>query len=171
MIALGVRILTKISFFNSTAKLILIGLWILGLFLGGYVIKNWVSQVSYDGIYEEKIALKSNSKVLKISSNEDLSYELENNYITVNGQKMKEGKLVIPNTELNIKRSTTGEIYLLKLQKSNGKSDEIAHDLAKSIQVNMVIADSSLFIDRLFQVLGKDHYLEINAFDIFCIFL
>jgi phage shock protein PspC (stress-responsive transcriptional regulator) len=155
MIALGVRILTKISFFNSTAKLILIGLWILGLFLGGYVIKNWVSQVSYDGIYEEKITLKSNSKVLKISSNEDLSYELENNYITVNGQKMKEGKLVIPNTELNIKRSTTGEIYLLKLQKSNGKSDEIAHDLAKSIQVNMVIADSSLFIDRLFQVLGE----------------
>ncbi len=105
MIVLGVRILTKKTLFNSTAKLILLGLWILGLFLGSYVIKMWVSQVSYDGIYEEKIALNNNSKVLKISSNEDLSYELENNYITVNGQKMKEGKLVIPNTELNIKQS------------------------------------------------------------------
>lgn len=154
MIVLGVRILTKKTLFNSTAKLILIGLWILGLFLGSYVIKMWVSQVSYDGIYEEKIALNNNSKVLKISSNEDLSYELENNYITVNGQKMKEGKLVIPNTELNIKRSTTNDIYLLKLQKSNGKSDEFAHGLAKSIQVNIVKTDSSLFIDRLFQVLG-----------------
>ena len=155
IIVLGVRILTKISFFNSTAKLILIGLWILGLFLGGYVVKKWFSQVSYDGIYEEKIALKNNSKVLKISSNEDLSYELENNYITVNGQRMKEGKLVIPNTELNIKRSVTGDIYLLKLQKSNGGSDEMAHKLAKSILANVVTTDSSLFIDRLFQVLGE----------------
>ena len=155
MIAIAVRILTKKSFLNSTIKLILIGLWILGLFLGAYVIKKWVSQVSYDGIFEEKIALKNNSKVLKISSNEDLSYELENNYITVNGQKMKEGKLVIPNTELNIKRSTSGEFYLLKLQKSNGKSEVAAHELAKSIKVNLTTTDSSLFIDRLFQILGE----------------
>ena len=73
----------------------------------------------------------------------------------MNGQRMKEGKLVIPNTELNIKRSVTGDIYLLKLQKSNGGSDEMAHKLAKSILANVVTTDSSLFIDRLFQVLGE----------------
>jgi phage shock protein PspC (stress-responsive transcriptional regulator) len=154
MIMLAVRILTRKSFLNGTARLILIGLWILGLFLMGYVIKKWINQVSSVGIYEEKIKLNNTTKTYKLTSNEDLSYELENQYITVNGQQMKEGKLAIPNTELDIKKSSTAEMYLLKIQKSNGKSDAAAYELARSIEANLKINDSSIFIDRLYQIKG-----------------
>lgn len=155
IIMLAVRILTKKSYLNTSVRLILIGLWILGLFLSGYVIKKWVNQVSSVGIYEEKIKLDNSKKRYMITSNEDLNYEIENQYITVNGQKMKDGVLVIPNTELDIKKSNTAEMYLLKVQKSNGKSEYAAKELAKSIEANLKINDSSIYIDRLYQIKGE----------------
>lgn len=152
LIMLGIRVLINRSFITIPIRILSISVWILSIILLMYTSRQGYKMFASKASIEETIPVNINNKTLVLKSSGKSDFQIDEDNVTINGHTLKDGKLILPSTKVEIVKSPTAEIFMERVVKSNGKNKEEAETFAKQVVSKMEIKDSVLFIDNIIEI-------------------
>jgi hypothetical protein len=155
LILMGIRVLINRNFVSTPVRILILGIWLVCIISFGYMLHKGANMFAVKASVEEVVPLKINTdKALILRSTGKNDIDINQDEITINGQQLKDGKLIWPNTELIIVKSPTGSAFLERIAKAHGKTKTEAEQNASNIVSKVEVSDSSLLIDEWFEVKG-----------------
>lgn len=152
LLMLGIRLLLNRSFIPTPIRFLALGIWILSIMLLMYTSKQGYNMFAVKASIEETLPLSFNNKTLVLTSSGKSDFQIEDDQVTINGHLLKDGKLILPSTRLEIVKSPTTSIMMERVIKSNGKNKEEAEAFAKQVSAKVALSDSVLFVDNIVEI-------------------
>ena len=152
LILLGIRVIINRTFMTIPVRILMLSIWILAMMMMFYTARKGAKMFSSKATIEETIPMNLSSKMLVIKSTGKMDVEFDLDEITINGQQLKNGKLILPNTKLDIVKSPNGTAFLERVVKSNGQNKEEAEKNSQEVISKIQLSDSVLFIDQWFEI-------------------